>query len=84
MIRALVILLAFISPFLFPWPLSLLLLVAAACFLPLTAILIGVLTDAAYYSPGAAFLPMATLAGILACVLGLVVHRFVKARIIGG
>ena len=84
MIRIIVVLLALLSPFIFPWPLTLALVALASCFVPLAGILAGVLADAAYYSKGAALFPLATLAGIGACCLGLIVHRFVKARIITG
>jgi len=72
---------ALLSLFLFPWPVSLALIAVAALFLPLSGIILGALFDALYLAPGAAFLPYMTLYGLAATAAALLVHRFLKTRI---
>mgnify|MGYP003421979206 CR=1 FL=1 len=86
MIRVVVVVAAIFSPFLFPYPATLLFSFAASLYFPLAGVLLGVLTDLLYYVPGAsAFsLPVGTISGALISGGALLVRRFVKARIIGG
>ena len=81
MIRILLPLVAFLSLFFFPYPLSALLILASAILLPVSGIAIGIAADILYFSPGAAFMPLWSLGGILATILALLVQRFVKTRI---
>ncbi len=82
MIRVVLVFAALLSPFLFPFPVTLLLMFAAATFLPVAALVVGILVDVLYYSPEASFLPVGVLSGAVLALLGLLVRRFVKARII--
>lgn len=75
---------AFFSPFVFPFPATILLSLAASIFFPPVALLAGLLTDFLYYTPGASAWPVASTLGLFLSVLGLFVRRFLKARIIGG
>ncbi len=70
---------AFLSVFFFPYPATLALSFFASVLFPLAGVAIGLLADLVYYTP--AQFPLATACGALASVLGLLVHRFVKARI---
>lgn len=82
MMKILAILLAVLSPLLFPAVLATLLVFFAAIVLPPLGLLAGVLTDALYYTPGAPF-PYATLIGAGISVAGYAVHQFIKTRIMG-
>lgn len=87
MMRALFVLLAFLSLFLFPYPYTVLLSLIASLYLPFAALVVGVLADILYFSPlppssGGLSLPVGTLLGALLSVLALFVRRFVKTRII--
>lgn len=86
MIRAVLALGAFLSVFLFPYPLTALLSFVASLYLPGVALLVGILVDLLYYVPEAApyGLPAASLFGLFLSLVALVVRRFVRARIIGG
>jgi hypothetical protein len=57
----------------FPWPLTLLLALLAAPFVPLGPLALGVLADALYGLPGA--LPFATLLGLFVTLAALFVHK---------
>lgn len=72
---------ALISLFIFPWPVSLALIAAAAFLFPASGIALGVLADILYYSPDVAFLPYFSIYGALLTGLSLLVRRFVKTRI---
>ncbi|HEX2792660.1 MAG TPA: hypothetical protein VHO23_03015 [Candidatus Paceibacterota bacterium] len=80
MMRIAAVALAVIAPFLFPWPLALVLAFAGAAFVPLLAPLLGILVDSVYWIPGATF-PYATLLGLIGFPAALAVHRFMKTRI---
>jgi Na+/H+ antiporter NhaA len=87
--RGVVILLSFISLFVFPYPLTLLLSFVASLCVPWIALLLGLLADALYYTPlpagesGLSF-PYATLIGMCLTLLALFVRRFVRERIMQG
>ncbi|HEX5774978.1 MAG TPA: hypothetical protein VFY28_03410 [Candidatus Paceibacterota bacterium] len=83
MFRIALILLSVIAPLMFPWPLSLALLLLAALSFPAIALLGGVLMDVLYFAPGAALMPWGILAGIAGFVLATVMHDFMKTRIMG-
>lgn len=84
MIRIVFIFFAFLSPFFFPFPATLILAFCASIFLPPVGILVGLLTDVLYYTPAVSTLPIATLAGAGISVIAFFVRRFLKTRIIGG
>lgn len=83
-IRVLLAALAALSPFFFPYPATVLLSFAASLFFPYLALGIGILTDALYLAPNAAFFPVATGIGAVTSLLAFFVRRFIKARIMGG
>ncbi len=83
MIRIILIAAAFLSPFLFPYPATLILALVASLLLPPVGIMIGLLVDALYYTSGASWLPVGILTGAVLTLLGILVRRFVKTRIIG-
>lgn len=83
MIRIVLVVLSLFSPFFFPWPLTLLITLAAAFFVPCIALVVGVLIDVLYFVPGSALAPVASLLGLLGFVFMFFVHRFWKTRIIG-
>lgn len=80
---ALAILLALVSPVLFPAAFAAVIVLIASLFVPPVGLLAGALTDALYYTPSVS-IPYATLAGLCVSVLGYVVHQFIKTRIISG
>jgi hypothetical protein len=82
MIRAVLSVAALLSPFFFPYVVTLVLAVSAALFLPAVALFTGILVDLLYYTPGASPLPFATIAGVCIAGLAIVVRRFLKARIL--
>ncbi|MGB4076468.1 MAG: hypothetical protein WBK28_02070 [Minisyncoccia bacterium] len=82
MIRFVTIAFALLSPFLFPFPLTVVLGFGAALFFPPTALFAGVLTDFLYLTPGASFAPYGTLTGVAVSVLALFLRRFAKERLL--
>jgi uncharacterized membrane protein len=84
MMRAMPTILALIALFVFPWQVSVVAVVFAALFMPAAGIALGVIADIVYYVPGASFMPYFTLFGAGATIASVLVHRFVKTRIIGG
>ncbi|HYD93614.1 MAG TPA: hypothetical protein VEB18_04160 [Candidatus Paceibacterota bacterium] len=84
MIRWIVVVLALVSPLLFPYPVTLALSFAGALFVPIIGLLAGVFTDVLYYAPHPGIYPLATIAGAGISLIAFFVRRFIKARIIGG
>lgn len=84
LLRLIVPAFALVSLFIFPWPVSLVGILAASFLLPPAGIALGILMDLLYYLPGTAFFPYFTLYGAFATGLALLVRRFVKTRIIEG
>jgi len=76
-------LLALLSLFIFPWQVSVVALFAASLFVPLAGVILGVIADLVYYTPGSAFFPYFSLFGFASFGIALLVHRFVKTRSIG-
>ena len=83
-LRGVIILSAFLSAFLFPYPFTVLLSFGAALIFPPLGVVIGVLVDVLYFAPGVSAWPHAVLIGLLVSLIALVVRRFVRTRIIGG
>lgn len=82
--RALFILAALLSPFLFPYPFTLLLSFIASLFVPFVAIAVGLITDAVYFVPHITRFPLATFMNVFIFIIAFFVRRFIKARIMGG
>ncbi len=74
---------AFISLFVFPWPVSFALILVASVFMPLAGVTLGILSDLLYFVPGSAFVPYGSLFGLVCTVGSLLMQRFVKTRIMG-
>lgn len=83
MIRIATFAIAFVSLFVFPWPVSYALILLASIFLPLAGVALGILLDLVYFVPGSAFVPYGSLFGLLCTVFSLLMQRFVKTRIMG-
>lgn len=81
MIRFLISLAALLSPFLFPYPATLLLSFVASLYLPWIAVAVGALTEASYGASGAHPFPLALLLGALLTLIALLVRRFVASNI---
>lgn len=77
------LLLAAIGIVAFPWPLTVFFVCIAALVVPPLALLFGVLFDILYYVPGAFPVPLYTILGLVGFIIALLVHSFVKARIMG-
>lgn len=80
MIRIVFIVLALLSPFLFPWQLTVALTLVAAYFVPGMALVVGALMEALYGTFG---VPYALIWGVLGFIVAIIVQRLVKARIMG-
>lgn len=74
--------LAVLSPLLFPVYLAVLIVTLVSLLIPPIALVAGMLADALYYVPGHVFVPYASIAGLLASLIAVFVHDFIKARII--
>ena len=57
--------LAFVSVIFFPWPLTVLLVLADSFLVPLLPVAIGIFTDTLYYSSKTATLPLFTILGLV-------------------
>lgn len=78
MIRGTLTIICFVSTVLFPWPLTVLLSLAAASLEPLVPLAVGLFADTLYYSPQAGALPIFTLCGVF--IAG--VAFFVRGRLL--
>ena len=83
MIRGTLTILTFLSVLLFPWPLAVLLSLAAALFEPLVPLAAGLLADTLYYAPAPGALPLFTLGGAFLSLLAFLVRRRLNTSIIG-
>lgn len=81
MIRYIVPVFSLLGLFFFPWPVSAGLLVVSALFVPVSGLALGILADLLYFSSGAALFPWCSLYGVAVFLFALLVHRFVKTRI---
>ena len=82
MIKAAAIALGFISLFIFPWPVAAAMMLASGLVLPFSAFALGIIADLVYFVPGSAFMPYFSVLGLVFFILSVLVHRFVKTRII--
>ncbi len=78
--RILATILALISPFVFPWVVTLVTAALASVVFPPLGIVVGIMMDILYNSP-ATGIPYATIIGALVSGIGYVVHQFIKTRI---
>ncbi len=81
MTRVVLVIAAFLSPFLFPYPATIILSFAAGLVLPPVPLLVGAITDALYFTPGVASFPIASVTGLVLSVAAFFMQRFLKARI---
>jgi hypothetical protein len=82
MIRGFLSLLVFVSVVFFPWPLTAILALIAAFFIPLLPLAVGIFADTLYYTQHAALLPFFTLYGAIATVVAILVRSRLRASII--
>jgi hypothetical protein len=81
-LRSVVLIAAFLSPILFPWPLTALLALIAAAVSPLAPLAVGLIIDTLYFSRTASlFVPWATILGAVATLGAFSVHRFLETSI---
>jgi hypothetical protein len=80
MMRGSLTVLAFISVILFPWPLTVLLALAASVYVPLVPLAAGLFYDTLYYAPQAGLLPLFTIFGALVSAIAI----FVRSRLSEG
>lgn len=84
MMRIPLIILSVLAPFWFPWPIAIaLILITAFLHEPFLALFMGILIDLVYFMPDLG-IPYASILGVVGFGVALVVHRFMKTRIIGG
>jgi hypothetical protein len=69
------VVLAFVSAVLFPWPLTGLLSFAIAPFEPLVPLALGLVLDALYFAPEAKVLPLFTLCGGVITIVAYLVRK---------
>ncbi|MEO6536159.1 MAG: hypothetical protein ABIT47_00565 [Candidatus Paceibacterota bacterium] len=74
-----IIVLSIISVFVFPWSLTMVLMIASGLVFPPAPFFVGILADVLYYSGHG--LPHATLIGLFISVITFGVQHFVKTRI---
>jgi len=82
MTKAVALILALASPFLFPSVLAVAVVFGASLVFPPAGLLAGVLADAAYRTPFVA-VPYATLLGLLSTLVGYAVQHLIRTRIMG-
>jgi hypothetical protein len=73
---------ALLGLFWLPWPLTLILMIAAGAVVPLSAVVLGVLVDLLYAPQVLGGVPLGLLSGLAACGAGLLIERFIRTRII--
>jgi hypothetical protein len=76
-------LLAFISAILFPWPMTVLIVLVSSFFVPLLPLAIGIFADALYYTPTAIAVPVFTLVGIVVTCVAFLVRSRLQTSTIG-
>jgi hypothetical protein len=83
MIKWTMTLLAFISVILFPWPMTVILVLASSFFVPLLPLAIGIFADTLYYTSAVAMLPLFTLLGIIVTSAAFLVRSRLQTSTIG-
>ncbi len=79
--RVAIVILAALGVLWFPWPLTLLLIVASGIAFPISALVLGLAVDVLYHPFSLSVVPYGVLVGIAAYVFGTLVRRFVASRI---
>lgn len=82
MMRGVATLIVLASTFLFPWPLTVVLVLSTAPFEPLLPFAVGILADTIYYTPAAGASPLYTVLGALSSVLAVLVRNQLRTGII--
>ncbi len=82
-VRVAIVILAALGVLWFPWPLTLLLILASGVVVPVSALVLGIAVDVLYHPFSFAVVPYGVLIGVLAYVCGTLVRRFVASRIMG-
>lgn len=72
---------ACISTVLFPWPLTVLLAVAASFGEPLVPLAVGIFADTLYYAPQSGSFPLLTFYGLIVSILAVLVRRQLRSSI---
>jgi hypothetical protein len=83
MTRIIVITIAALGVFFFPWPYAMFLAFIAALFIPVLGLVFGLLSDLLYFSHSASHVPWATIIGAFSSAVAFFVRRFIKTRIMG-
>lgn len=73
---------AMFSLFVLPWPASVLLALASALSIPAAPLVVGLVADALYWTPGSHALPLATIVGALGTAAALLVRSRLSPGII--
>jgi hypothetical protein len=74
MIRGLFTLLSFLSPILFPWPLTIILVLITALAEPLVPLAVGLFADTLYYNYASGAVPVATVGGAVLTIAAFIVR----------
>lgn len=82
MMRGLLTVLSFVSTILFPWPLSVLLVIISSLYVPLVPFAVGIFADTLYYTPQESFLPFFTMIGAIVSGIAVFVRSRLSASII--
>lgn len=69
MMRGFATVAAFFSVVFFPWPVTVVVTLAAAIVVPLVPLAVGIFADTLYYTPHVFSLPLGTIIGALVTVL---------------
>lgn len=73
----------FLSVLIFPWPLTMSLVLLGALWIPLLPLAAGIMSDALTYAPSATIVPYGTLIGALLSAGSVAVRTRLSAGIIG-
>lgn len=80
-VRVAIVILAALGVLWFPWPLTLVLIIASGMVFPLSALVLGLTVDMLYHPFSFTVVPYGVLVGVAAYVGGTFVRRFVASRI---
>lgn len=83
MIRYVILAATFLSVLWMPWPITVMLMTISSMLLPVAGIIFGVMFDMIYAPVGAIGIPLGIMWGASASVLGVLMSRFIRSRIMG-
>ena len=83
MIRGVLVVSALVSTVLFPWPFTILLVLASTVGEPLTPLVVGIFADTLYYAPHAGALPVFSIYGAILTGVVFFVRSQLKTGTIG-